>query len=128
MILARGQPLFDAAFAKLDTAEAGSLSRAQIKAVVEKIISFQGKFDNAIEEKVDTFVDRVMSAAHLDSDGNISKREGWKFMAEKVFGEIEDKTSEEVDQLVFSIEEFIETKLHDVTVVNVTTRPSSIVK
>ena len=52
-----------------------------------------------------------MSAADLDSDGNISKEKGWEFMTEKVFGEIEKKTPEEIDQLVFSIEEFIETKL-----------------
>ena len=78
---------------------------------MEKIWTFQGKSDHEIKEEVDARLDRVMSAEDLDSDGNISKEAAWKFMTEKEFVRIEYKTSEEVDQLVFSIEEFIETKL-----------------
>ena len=108
----RGQPLFDAAFAKLDTAESGTLSRAQVKAVVEKIWTFQGKSDHEIKEEVDARLDRVMSAEDLDSDGNISKEAAWKYMAQQEeFSWVEEDTPEEVDQLFFSIEEFIETKL-----------------
>ena len=105
-ILARGQPLFDAAFAKVDTAETGSLSKAQVKAVVEKMLSFKDTPDDEIEQQVKEDLDWVMGAADLDTDGNISKQEGWQFMTEEVLEGIE-----EVDEWVLSIEEFIETKL-----------------
>ena len=105
-ILARGQPLFDAAFAKVDTAETGSISKAQIKAVVEKMLSFQDTPDDEIEQQVKEDLGWVMGAADLDADGNISKQEGWQFMTEEVLEGIG-----EVDEWVLSIEEFIETKL-----------------
>ena len=110
-ILARGQPLFDAAFAKVDTAETGSISKAQIKAVVEKMLSFQDTPDDEIEQQVKEDVDWVMGAADSDSDGIISKQEGWKFMSEEVSEGFEENSPGEFDESVFSIEEFIETKL-----------------
>ena len=61
-ILARGQPLFDAGFAKVDTAETGSLSKAQVKAVVEKILTFQDTPDDEIEQQVKEDLDWVMGS------------------------------------------------------------------
>jgi len=110
-VMARGQPLFDAAFAKMDTSGTGSLSKAEVKAVLEKILPDMVPPGAPIDDIMKQQLDAIMEAADLNSDGDISKEEGWKFLAEQVFSGVEDQSSGQIDQLVGTIEEFINTKL-----------------
>lgn len=107
-IMQRGQVLWDAGFAKMDKNGNGVLEKDEIGAVLKKILPDMVPPGAPIDEIMEQQLDAIMEAAGSDSGGPISKEAGWKFMTEQVFDGVEDQPSGKVDQLIGTIEEFIQ--------------------
>jgi thiol-disulfide isomerase/thioredoxin len=110
-IMARGQTLFDQAFAKVDKAGSGDLDKSEIKAFLQTVLKDMVPPDAPVDEIMEQQLNQIMANADLNGDGRLSKEEGWKFMTEQVFDGIEDAPSGIIDQLEGTIKDIIENKL-----------------